>query len=160
MVRLRSPAPILRHMGEFPSGQRGQTVNLLSLTSLVRIQLPPPNKKDTKRCPFCLPAKLFETGFALFVRTKSSKQNRKALVRSFRRKASRSENPACESKLTFYNARSTHESGCFFSWWGKLFETGFALFARTNSSRQNRKALVRSFRRKASQSENPACEEI
>ena len=34
-------------MGEFPSGQRGQTVNLLSLTSLVRIQLPPPNKKHT-----------------------------------------------------------------------------------------------------------------
>ena len=31
-------------MGEFPSGQRGQTVNLLSLTSLVRIQLPPPTK--------------------------------------------------------------------------------------------------------------------
>ena len=43
MVRLRSPAPVL-NMGEFPSGQRGQTVNLLSLTSLVRIQLPPPNK--------------------------------------------------------------------------------------------------------------------
>ena len=39
------------NMGEFPSGQRGQTVNLLSLTSLVRIQLPPPNKDcnfDTK----------------------------------------------------------------------------------------------------------------
>ena len=33
-------------MGEFPSGQRGQTVNLLSLTSLVRIQLPPPLKID------------------------------------------------------------------------------------------------------------------
>ncbi len=30
------------HMGEFPSGQRGQTVNLLSLTSMVRIHLPPP----------------------------------------------------------------------------------------------------------------------
>ena len=30
-------------MGEFPSGQRGQTVNLLSMTSLVRIQLPPPD---------------------------------------------------------------------------------------------------------------------
>ena len=29
-------------MGEFPSGQRGQTVNLLSLTSVVRIHLPPP----------------------------------------------------------------------------------------------------------------------
>ena len=30
------------HMGEFPSGQRGQTVNLLSVTSVVRIHLPPP----------------------------------------------------------------------------------------------------------------------
>ena len=33
------------NMGEFPSGQRGQTVNLLSLTSVVRIHLPPPTKK-------------------------------------------------------------------------------------------------------------------
>ena len=36
-------------MGEFPSGQRGQTVNLLSLTSVVRIHLLPPKwlcKKD------------------------------------------------------------------------------------------------------------------
>ncbi len=32
------------YMGEFPSGQRGQTVNLLSLTSVVRIHLPPPTK--------------------------------------------------------------------------------------------------------------------
>ena len=47
MVRLRSPAPA--YMGEFPSGQRGQTVNLLSLTSLVRIQLPPPYK-ETDPC--------------------------------------------------------------------------------------------------------------
>ena len=31
-------------MGEFPSGQRGQTVNLLSVTSVVRIHLPPPGK--------------------------------------------------------------------------------------------------------------------
>ena len=46
MVRLRSPAPNKFFMGEFPSGQRGQTVNLLSLTSLVRIQLPPPTKKE------------------------------------------------------------------------------------------------------------------
>ena len=29
-------------MEEFPSGQRGQTVNLLSLISMVRIHLPPP----------------------------------------------------------------------------------------------------------------------
>ena len=47
MVRLRSPAPY--SLGEFPSGQRGQTVNLLSLTSLVRIQLPPPNSSDLVR---------------------------------------------------------------------------------------------------------------
>ena len=31
------------NMGEFPSGQRGQTVNLLSMTSVVRIHLPPPS---------------------------------------------------------------------------------------------------------------------
>ena len=30
-------------MGEFPSGQRGQTVNLLSVTSVVRIHLLPPS---------------------------------------------------------------------------------------------------------------------
>ena len=31
-------------MGEFPSGQRGQTVNLLLIASVVRIHLPPPAK--------------------------------------------------------------------------------------------------------------------
>ena len=31
-------------MGEFPSGQRGQTVNLLSVTSVVRIHPPPPGR--------------------------------------------------------------------------------------------------------------------
>ena len=46
-VRVRLPAPIFPQrselkMGEFPSGQRGQTVNLLSVTSVVRIHLPPP----------------------------------------------------------------------------------------------------------------------
>ena len=30
------------YMGEFPSGQRGQTVNLLALPSVVQIHLPPP----------------------------------------------------------------------------------------------------------------------
>ena len=29
-------------MGEFPSGQRGQTVNLLRIASMVRIRPPPP----------------------------------------------------------------------------------------------------------------------
>ena len=48
-VRVRLPAPIFPqrselNMGEFPSGQRGQTVNLLSVTSMVRIHLPPPEK--------------------------------------------------------------------------------------------------------------------
>ena len=32
------------YMEEFPSGQRGQTVNLLSVTSMVRIRPPPPKK--------------------------------------------------------------------------------------------------------------------
>ena len=31
-------------MGEFPSGQRGQTVNLLRIASMVRIRPPPPQK--------------------------------------------------------------------------------------------------------------------
>ena len=32
-------------MGEFPSGQRGQTVNLLSVTTVVRTHPLPPTKK-------------------------------------------------------------------------------------------------------------------
>ena len=41
-------------MGEFPSGQRGQTVNLLRFASMVRIRPPPPsvaNKIDATRKP-------------------------------------------------------------------------------------------------------------
>ena len=37
-------------MGEFPSGQRGQTVNLLRIASMVRIRPPPPEKTNTVRC--------------------------------------------------------------------------------------------------------------
>ena len=33
-----------KHMGEFPRGQRGQTVNLLRFVSMVRIRPPPPFK--------------------------------------------------------------------------------------------------------------------
>ena len=56
-VRVRLPAPIFPqrsklNMGEFPSGQRGQTVNLLSMTSVVRIHLPPP-KSALKSADFC-----------------------------------------------------------------------------------------------------------
>ena len=35
-------------MGEFQSGQMGQTVNLLAMPSVVRIHLPPPNKRDIR----------------------------------------------------------------------------------------------------------------
>ena len=54
------------YLGEFPSGQRGQTVNLLSLTSLVRIQLPPPNK-NTDPCGryFYLARSAIRTGRSL-----------------------------------------------------------------------------------------------
>ena len=48
-------------MGEFPSGQRGQTVNLLLIASVVRIHLPPPNMRNPNFFPvgigfgfFCL----------------------------------------------------------------------------------------------------------
>ena len=37
-------------MGEFPSGQRGQTVNLLSTTSVVRIHSPPPKSEKPHDC--------------------------------------------------------------------------------------------------------------
>ena len=36
------------NMGEFPSGQRGQTVNLLAMPSVVRIHLPPPRVLNAK----------------------------------------------------------------------------------------------------------------
>ena len=38
-------------MGEFPSGQRGQTVNLLLIASVVRIHLPPPNERNPNFFP-------------------------------------------------------------------------------------------------------------
>ena len=41
-------------MGEFPSGQRGQTVNLLQFASVVRIHLLPPEKDD------CFDNRLFQ----------------------------------------------------------------------------------------------------
>ena len=43
------PQHSILNMGEFPSGQRGQTVNLLSMTSVVRIHLPPPKQSQTNR---------------------------------------------------------------------------------------------------------------
>ena len=40
------------NMGDFPSGQRGQTVNLLAKPSVVRIHHLPPNKRDLLRQVF------------------------------------------------------------------------------------------------------------
>ena len=47
-VRIRPPAPTRVNMGEFQSGQMGQTVNLLAMPSVLRIHLPPPNKRGTR----------------------------------------------------------------------------------------------------------------
>ena len=49
--RVRLPAPIepQMNMGEFPSGPRGQTVNLLRFASMVRIRPPPPEKDHSFR---------------------------------------------------------------------------------------------------------------
>ena len=48
-----TPFTSSKNMGDFPSGQRGQTVNLLSLTSVVRIHHPPPTKPDAIASGFC-----------------------------------------------------------------------------------------------------------
>ena len=45
-VRIRPPAPTQVNMGEFQSGQMGQTVNLLAMPSVVRIHLPPPKQPE------------------------------------------------------------------------------------------------------------------
>ena len=52
-------------MGDFPSGQRGQTVNLLSTTSLVRIQHPPPQTTQCESIGFfvCGGGCVFRPGF-------------------------------------------------------------------------------------------------
>ena len=44
-----SSNPAQLNMGEFPSGQRGQTVNLLAMPSVVRIHLPPPGADFKQR---------------------------------------------------------------------------------------------------------------
>ena len=45
---------ILYHLVGFPSGQREQTVNLLSVTSVVRIHPLPPRKAPNCRCFFLI----------------------------------------------------------------------------------------------------------
>ena len=45
---------LVLHMGEFPSGQRGQTVNLLRLASMVRIHPLPPKNDLLRQVVFSL----------------------------------------------------------------------------------------------------------
>ena len=58
-------------MGEFPSGQRGQTVNLLAMPSVVRIHLPPPKQSQTNHAGspgFCaVPAIYMVSGLFVLV---------------------------------------------------------------------------------------------
>ena len=58
-------------MEEFPSGQRGQTVNLLRLASMVRIHLPPPLDGRIAQLGEHLPYKQGVTGSSPVVPTKS-----------------------------------------------------------------------------------------
>ncbi len=49
--------------GEFPSGQRGQTVNLLRIASMVRIRPPPPQKTTILRIVVFCGIGIWEGGF-------------------------------------------------------------------------------------------------
>ena len=49
-VRIRPQLQKL-HTEEFPSGQRGQTVNLLAMPSVVRIHPPPPYLRNPNLIP-------------------------------------------------------------------------------------------------------------
>ena len=71
-----SPATsfLTKYMGGFPSGQRGQTVNLLAPPSMVRIHLLPPEKSTSQEVLFCVCVRRtqhhFETQFQTsFMRT-------------------------------------------------------------------------------------------
>ena len=59
-----STSSIELNMGDFPSGQRGQTVNLLSTTSVVRIHHPPPKRDVSKDASlFSFAEQTVRTGF-------------------------------------------------------------------------------------------------
>ena len=59
-------------MGEFPSGQRGQTVNLLAVLSVVRIHHPPPKKKYADVAELADALDLGSSAFGVGVRVPSS----------------------------------------------------------------------------------------
>ena len=60
---------LIVNMGVFPSGQRGQTVNLLAPPSVVRIHPLPPNKRDLRKQVFfvCVCVRRTQHHFATLV---------------------------------------------------------------------------------------------
>ena len=65
------------HTEEFPSGQRGQTVNLLSSTSVVRIHPPPPKMSCQEAGHFLYPGieRLFYMYHSMFFHSPSMQQS-------------------------------------------------------------------------------------
>ena len=66
-------------MGEFPSGQRGQTVNLLRIASMVRIRPPPPKIADLRQKIgdfyfFTIPYSLFTQSYRRFLKVISNSE--------------------------------------------------------------------------------------
>ena len=59
-------------MEDFPSGQRGQTVNLLAVLSVVRIHHPPPTKKYADVAELADALDLGSSAFGVGVRLPSS----------------------------------------------------------------------------------------
>ena len=63
--------PCPSYMGEFPSGQRGQTVNLLLLASMVRIHPLPPRRSKVRFAPFFFTEKHPPASLLLLFRKKT-----------------------------------------------------------------------------------------
>ena len=63
--------PCPSYMGEFPSGQRGQTVNLLLLASMVRIHPLPPRRSKVRFAPFFFTEKHPPASLLLLFRKKN-----------------------------------------------------------------------------------------
>ena len=63
--------PCPSYMGEFPSGQRGQTVNLLLLASMVRIHPLPPRRGKVRFAPFFFTEKHPPASLLLLFRKRS-----------------------------------------------------------------------------------------
>ena len=110
-------------MGVFPSGQRGQTVNLLSSTSVVRIHpLPPKQKKTPNRVSFlfclsvCLRTPNASFRFLLFSTIRLCplrKQNADCFSRQEKCRSSPANSSGYESTRSHQN-KERHPTGCLF----------------------------------------------